>query len=483
MNAPELARETIAGLTARYRARQVSPVEVTQAVLDRIAAVNPLINAYVTVTAEQALVEARAAERALVAGGEPNPLLGIPIGIKDLYDTQGVVTAAGSKILAGRIPDADATSIARLRAAGAVIVGKTNTHEFAYGGTTQNPHYGGTRNPWNLDHDPGGSSGGSGAALAAHACIGATGSDTGGSIRSPAAACGIVGIKPTFGRVPVTGIFPLGWSSDTAGPMTKCVEDAALMLNVLAGYDPADAGSADVPVPDFAAGLRTGIRGIRIGVVAADPDEPDDADIGRNFEAAVQVLADLGAELRVVRLPPFLEARRILRTIIGAEAAEIHRRWLDERPEDYGEDVRERLIAGRSLAAADLAGAYYQRRSLLVHYRQVLEDLDLLVLRATPTTAARIGEDLVEYRGRMVPRREIILRYFSPFNLTGFPAIVLPNGLGDNGLPTGLQIAGRPWDEATVLRAAYAFEQATPWHELPADLPRAGAGVGPATLS
>jgi len=421
----ELCILTLGELAALLRGKQVSPVEVTQAYLERIETLDPTFNAYITVTAEQALAEARRCEEEILHGDYRGPLHGIPIALKDLYDTAGVPTTAASRIYAQRVPDEDATSVARLRATGAVILGKTNLHEFAYGVTTASSFLGPTRNPWDQARVPGGSSGGSGAAVAAGLCAAATGSDTGGSIRIPAALCGIVGLKPTYGRISCHGLLPLSWTLDHAGPMTRSVYGAAAMLTAMAGYDPRDPASADVPVPDFAASLEEGMTGLRIG-------------------------------LEVPRVREGMEAAL---TILMAEATAIHEEFLRTRPDDYQPDVRARLEKGFDITGLDYARARRSGELLRRDFATLFQRIDLLATPMCGIVAPKLGQREVVIDGEAVPVMAPLTRYTRVFNLTGLPAISVPCGFSSEGLPIGLQLVGRAWDEATVLRAAYAYEK------------------------
>ncbi len=456
MQATGLHDLTLSEAAALVRARQVSPVELTRAMLARIERLDGKLASYITVTAEAALAAAEQAERAARAGDE-RPMLGVPLALKDLFDTAGVRTTGGAKILAERVPQRDATAVARLRQAGAVLLGKLNMHEFAFGVSTANPHFGTCRNPWDPSRIPGGSSGGSGAALAAGLCYGSLGSDTGGSIRIPAALCGITGLKPTYGRVSRAGVLPLSWSLDHAGPMARTVRDVALMLTVIAGPDPADPAAASVPVSDFTAGLEDGVRGLRIGLPRAYFFEQLEDDVAQAVEAAVAALRAAGAEVREVMVPHLEVAAAAFAPIISAEAAAYHQRWLRERPQDYGEDVRQRLFQGLLYPAVDYVNAQRARRWVLDGFLQVLKEVDVLLTPTVPVTAPPIP-------GPAVATPNPLTRCTFPVNLTGLPALSLPCGFDRQGLPVGLQIIGRPFDEATVLRVGHAYQRLTDWH-------------------
>ena len=447
-------------------ARRLSPVELTQAYLDRIEAVDPKINSYITVTADHAMERARQAETEIAAGQHRGPLHGVPIALKDLYDTAGIPTTGGSKILAENVPDEDCPVAANLADAGAVLLGKLNMHEFAFGITNVNPHYGSARNPWNTDCITGGSSGGSGAATAAGLCAASLGSDTGGSIRIPAAFCGIVGLKPTYGRVSKRGVLPLSTSLDHAGPMTRTVEDAAVMLQAIAGYDALDPRSVDAPVPNYLEALSTGAGGLRVGVLRGDYRLGMDDDIERAVKAAFAVLAGLGAHvIDPVELPFIQEMLPTNFTILSSEAAAYHVANLDERPQDYGEDVLGRLIAGRGNIATDYVNARERQVQLRAQLLSAMGDFDALATPMLPLGAPPIGQNEVTVGGRPMDLRAAVTWYTQPFNLTGFPAISVPCGFTSGGMPIGFQLVAKPFEEGTLLRLAHAYEQSTDWHK------------------
>ena len=456
MASDDLAFATIAETAARYRSRALSPVEVTRALLDRIERLDPTLHAFVTVTAERALAEARAAEAALARGEAASPLLGIPLAYKDLYATRGVRTTAGSALLADWVPERDATCVSRLQQAGMVMLGKLTTHEFAFGIQFPGHRFLPARNPWELDHIPGGSSSGSGAALAAGLTVGALGSDTGGSIRGPAAFCGIVGLKPTYGRVSRAGVVTLSWTLDHTGPMARTVEDCALMLQALAGHDPADPASSREPVPDYAAGLGSGVRGLRVGVPREYFFHDVKPEVADAFESAMGTLRRLGAEVRDVRIPSIWAAPAFM-VIMLTEAFAYHARDLRERPELYGEVLREKLMAGALFTGDEYVQAQRLRARLREDMHRVLDDVDVLATPTTPGTAPAFSAVLD-------PNFPFARSNMAPFNMAGLPALALPCGFAPGGLPMSLQLAGRPFDEATVLRAGHAYEQATEWH-------------------
>lgn len=459
----EVTRWSIEAAGAAVRARRVSPVELTEAYLARIEAYNGLLNAYVTVTAESALAEARAAEAEIARGVYRGPLHGIPIALKDLYWTRGVRTAAGSKIIGDFVPNDDGTVTASLRAAGAVLLGKTNTHELAYGVTTNNPHFGPTRNPWDPARIPGGSSGGSAAAVAAGMAAMAMGTDTGGSIRIPASLCGVVGLKPTHGRVSTAGIVPLAWSLDHAGPLAKSVADAAIVLNVIAGADDADPLTPPVPVADYTRALGAGVRGLRLGVPRAFFAECD-AEVLGAVASALHLYRDLGAVVVDVTLPPVQPARDAVADLLLAEARWLHRDALRDRPEDFGADVHARLTRRTDLTAEELVSTRRVQHAFTVGVTEVLTTCAALLLPTTRIPAPDIAGQTITVNGAPVFAPTLLLPNTNPFNLTGMPALSVPCGFTAGGLPIGLQIVGRRWDEVTVLRVGAAYERATQWH-------------------
>jgi len=439
-------------LATRIAAKDVSPVEATEAVLERIERLNPKLNAYITVMAGQALAGARAAADEIAAGKYRGPLHGVPVGVKDLCQTKGVRTTAGSKILADWVPDEDATVVRKLRDAGAVIVGKTHLHEWAFGATGINPHYGPAHNPWNVDCITGGSSSGSAVAVAAGMCFAALGSDTGGSIRIPSALCGVTGIKPTYGRVSTRNVIPLSWSLDHIGPMARTARDCALVLGAIAGHDPEEATSADTPVDDYAAKTEGGLRGLRVGV-PAQAFESAEGEVSSIVQEAVATLARLGAKVEHIDLPQLDAMWATAGAVLLSEAATYHKEHIEQRPEDYGEDVIGRLRAGLELKAVDLVQGY----RALAEIRRTCDDtllngLDLLAQPATQRVAVPIEE------AKQDDPTLGLTRLTAQFDVTGQPACSVPCGWTKAGLPVGLQLVGRSFQEGTVLRAAHAFE-------------------------
>jgi aspartyl-tRNA(Asn)/glutamyl-tRNA(Gln) amidotransferase subunit A len=465
----DLTDMTVGQAAGLIAARELSPVDLTRACLARIEQVEPDLTSFITVTAEPALAQAHAAEAAIGRGAYRGPLHGIPIALKDLFETNGVRTTAGSSFLATNVPDADAAVVHLLNVAGAVSLGKLNMHEWAFGTASNNPHYGACKNPWNLDHSPGGSSGGSGAALAARLCLAALGSDTGGSIRIPAALCGVVGLKPTAGRISTRGVLPLSWSLDHVGPMARCVRDVALLTQALAGYDPADPGSVDRPADDYLGNLADGVRGWRVALASGPFFAVADGEVRAATRAAAGVFAELGARVTETALPVLDEAGAMNGLLLGAEATAYHHERLRENPAGFGADVREKLQRGLAHTATEYALARRAGSLLRRQFDLFFDDYDVLLLPATPTAAPRRDEPAAE-----AAARPSLTRFTAPFNLTGLPALSVPCGFTTSGLPIGLQIVARPWAEATALRAGHAYEQATDWHRRQPDLRGAG---------
>jgi len=451
-------------LAAAMRAKKLSPVEVAEAHLARIDELNGTYLGFVTVTAERALADARRAEAEIMAGGWRGALHGVPYGVKDIIDTAGILTANGAAAHKDRVPVRDAECIRRLTDAGAVLIGKTNTHQWAAASTTINRHFGTSRNPWNAARTVGGSSGGSAAAVASGMCPLALGSDTGGSIRTPAALCGIVGLKPTHGRVSLRGICPNTPSFDHAGPMTRTVGDAGLALQVLAGFDRLDAKSADRPAGDYMAGIEDGIEGARI-LVSPDFNQNAEMDAGvaDAFDRALDVLSGLGANVETVRFPDAARFDRVFRHIAGPEFSEVHRALYERDPACFEDDVRERLEWSVKIAPDDYVRALRERVLLSREVEVFLAGADAMVSPAIPFVAPEIDTLLAEINGRGLDYRGHIHRPFlSCHNITGCPALVLPMGAGAHAMPMSLQVVSGRWREADVLRVARAYEKATP---------------------
>jgi aspartyl-tRNA(Asn)/glutamyl-tRNA(Gln) amidotransferase subunit A len=451
---------SIADASRLIAAKKLSPVELTRAYLERITALDPTLHAYITVTAELALDQARAAEQEIMRQGPCSPMHGIPFALKDIYDTAGIPTTGHSRLTRNRVPEANAACTERLLEAGGILLGKLATHEFATGGPSYDLPWPPANNPWWLDRFPGGSSSGAAAAVAAGLAPGALGSDTGGSVRLPAAFCGLAGMKPTFGRVSKRGILPLSWSLDNAGPLTWTVEDCAIMLQMIAGHDPLDPSSADWPVPDYRADLEAGIAGMRLGLVRHfyERDVVADAAMIEAMNAAVEVLRDLGADVVDVELASLADFQACNRLITMAEAFAIHEHTLLHRPEDYGAVTRYRILPGAMLTAADYLAALRQQRAYAAQTLAVLDTVDALVTATIYGPAPVQASMRAEANFSRPPLT-------NSFNLTQLPAISICNGYSEAGLPLAMQIAGRRFDEATCFRVAHAYEKATPWRQ------------------
>jgi aspartyl-tRNA(Asn)/glutamyl-tRNA(Gln) amidotransferase subunit A len=453
--------DDLTSLAARIADGDVSPADVMDSLLARIGALDTDVLAYVCINPEARAQAGQCAEE-IARGRRRGPLHGVPVAVKDNYLTADMPTTAGSEAPGYAFPYEDSAAVARLRAAGAVLIGKTRTHEFAWG--TETPP---TRNPWDLSRIPGGSSGGSGAALAAGLAYGALGSDTGGSIRIPASLCGVVGLKPTFGRVSRTGIVPHSWSLDHAGPLALSVRDAALLLNVLAGFDARDPGSADVPVPDFTAQLDAGIAGMRIGVCRNHFFGANEVDVEVRVEQAIADLAALGAQIVEFEIPNLQYGLGAIYAIELASSSAYHDRGLQRRATvAMSDDVRTLVEIGRMVTAADYLKAEQLRTLLIEDFNKVFDSVDVIVTPASPVTAWHRGQASVVTGGLEESPLAASWRLTYPFNLTGLPALSLPCGFDARELPIGLQIAGKPFDEATVLRVAQAYENVHRWNAL-----------------
>lgn len=438
--------------------RKLSLVEYLNALLARIERLDAKYHAFIRVLPESARAAAREAEAEITAGTVRGPLHGVPVGLKDIIDLAGVPTTCHSKIFAEHAAQADAVVTTRLKAAGAVIPGKLATHEFAIGGPSFDLPWPPAVNPWGGAHFPGGSSSGSGVALAAGLLPAALGTDTGGSVRNPASMCGIVGMKPTYGRVSRRGVFPLAFSLDHVGPMTRDVADNALLLQVLAGHDAGDPGSAEVAVPNFSAEIGQSLKGLRVGHVRHfyDGDEQAHPEQGKAVDTAADVLRRLGAEVREIRLAPLGEYSACCRVIIGSEAFAIHRRFLGERPGDYGALARQRIAGGAAFSAADYIDALRTRGRLTMQTLEAMAGVDAVLTVSSMDPAPPIDD--AEACARVYPRQAR-----QPFNVTGQPAIAIPAGYTSDGMPLSIQLVGHPWQEARLYRIAHAYEQATGW--------------------
>lgn len=478
----ELYEQTIQGLHQQLKNRQVSSVELTRAFLSRIETTDQAVNAFITVAAEQALAAAEVADQR-IAAGQCDLLTGIPLALKDIFLTDGVRTTCASKILGNFVAPYDATAWAKLKAQGAVLLGKLNMDEFAMGSSSENSAFGPTRNPWNREHIPGGSSGGSAAAVAAQQAVATLGTDTGGSIRQPASHCGCVGLKPTYGRVSRYGVIAYASSLDQVGPMTRTVTDAALLLGAIAGHDPKDSTSVDCPVPDYAAALPQGVKGLKIGLPKEYFIDGLDPDVQQAMDQAIEVYRKLGAEFVEVSLPHTNYAVATYYLIATAEASSNLARYegvrfghraadtsglidlmMQSRAQGFGAEVKRRIMLGTYALSSGYYDAYYLKaqkvRTLIQQdFIRAYEQVDLLLTPVAPTPAFRIGEKTAD------PLQMYLSDIFTiPINLAGICGISIPAGMSSNGLPIGLQLLGRPFGEETILRAAYDFEQATDWH-------------------
>jgi aspartyl-tRNA(Asn)/glutamyl-tRNA(Gln) amidotransferase subunit A len=451
---------TIAEASRLIATKQLSPVELTRACLDRVHALDEQLHAFVHLTEDRALADARAAEAAIMANGPKGPLHGIPIGLKDIVDTKGVPTTCQSKFLQDNIPDADAACAEELAAAGTVLIGKTTTHEFADGGPSFDLPAPPARNPWNTDHFTAGSSSGTGAGVAAGLILGGIGTDTGGSIRGPAALCGIAGIKPTYGLVSRAGVAPAAFSLDHIGPMAWTAEDCALMLQALAGHDPRDPASASRPIPNYAADLGSGIKGLRIGVIHHfhETDYKISEGTLRGITNAISTFRDLGAEIREVQLAPLQDWGACGSLISITERAAAYEEWSRTRLGDFSERLRSRLMLGALVSGVDYVQAARRRRELRAELQAAMTGLDAVLTATQPAEAARIDA---------IPKWDLFAApsFTMPFNVAGYPAISICSGFGAGGLPVAIQLVGKPFQEPTLFRIADAFEKATPFRD------------------
>ena len=464
MTARELHYLSIAEASRLIASKQLSPVELVAAHIERIEETDARLNSFITLLADEAAQAARDAERAIQAGNHVGPLHGIPIGLKDLFYTKGVRTTSGTKVMGDFVPDFDAAVTENFREAGAILMGKLQMHELAFGPSSENPHHGPAHNPWDPERVTGGSSGGSGSAVASGQCMGALGTDTGGSVRIPSSLCGIVGLKPTFGRVSRRGVYPLSSSLDTVGPMARSAEDVALILNAIAGYDPRDPSSANVPAEDYTTSLDRGVSGLRIGLPQEHFYDTIDAEVKEALAAAAGVLGELGATVEEVSIPVLNYSLPISGTILFAEAAEVNLEHLRDRAGDLGPDVRTRLEVGVMTPASDYIKAQRARTVFDREIGDAMRRYDVLLAPATPITAPRIGQATVQVGDQTESAPALLSRLTRPFNICGLPAASVPCGFSTTGLPMGMQLVGRAFEEATVLRAAHAYEQAADWH-------------------
>ena len=470
----EVQNLTIAEAAAKIKDRQISPVDLTRLYLERIERINPTLNAYVTVTADEALASARVAESEIARGGWRGPLHGIPFSIKDNIATKGVRTTAGSKILDGWKPDFDATVVSQLKEAGAIILGKANLHEWALGGTTINPFYGTTRNPWDLDRIAGGSSGGSGAAVAASLCLASIGTDSAQSVRNPASMCGIVGLKPTYGRISQYGTVPGtgAYSCNHTGILARCVEDAAIILEAVAGWDAKDPLSADRPVERYLSNIGERIAGLRLGILRGYFEEEMAAEVKETFRQGMAVLMRLGIEVEEVTIPHMDLIPAVKVCTSRVENASAHDHNLRTRPRDYSKQTLFAYVSALLVPASDYLMAQRVRRLICDEFHDLLQRVQLLALPTVPFTVPTIDEckaGWLNIDGKKVRRQDERGGADSlcaiPFNVTGFPSISVPCGFSQAGTPIGMQIASGPFQEGLIFRVAHAYEQATDWHK------------------
>ena len=447
------------------KSRQVSPVEAAEAYLERIPQVDGALNSYITVTADRAMADAHRAERQISSGNYRGPMHGIPVAVKDQFYTKGILTTGGSNILKDFVPGEDATVISKLNEAGAVLLGKLNMSEFAMGDAFHHP-YGRPHNPWNLSRNPGTSSSGSGAATAAFLCATSLGEDTGGSIRGPASFCGLVGIRPSWGRVSRHGVLGASWSMDQVGPISRTVSDCAMTLGAIAGYDPKDGYTWDVPVPDYLAALDGGIQGLKVGVITervqSDTVDPQVRDL---VVQAISQLGELGASVEEIDIPLIAHSAAISTAVTYADVSTAHREGIDQHLNDYDYNLQLRLLAGAILPAQAYQKAVRLRHMLRQQILEALEKMDVLVMPTSSIPASPIPEKAgiaskQEFLEMLGGRRS----FTAPFNLASVPALSINCGFTSDNLPVGLQIAGRPFDESTVFRVAHTYEQATGWH-------------------
>ncbi|ANU27596.1 amidase [Planococcus versutus] len=454
----DLAAQSIGELAPKLRDKQVSPVEVTSAVLANMDAYDENINAFIRMQKDEAMESARQAEQEIQSGNYRGFLHGIPMALKDIMYFKDEPATMGSEIHKNFVPTYDATVVSKLKMAGVTFHGKLNMHEYAWGATTTNPHYGACKNPWDLTKIPGGSSGGSGAAVAANMTIASLGTDTGGSIRIPAASCGIIGLKPTHGRISKYGCFPLAWSLDHIGPMTKTVFDAALLLEMLGGYDPKDPSSVDRPTQNYSGQLTEDVKGMVIGIEERYFFNNVDNRVNEAVQHALHQLEKLGARIEPVKIPSLAQAEFAELVTITTEASAIHHDNLIKQPEKFGEDVRFLLEVGELMSGVDYVQAQQIRRKLNLEFAAAFEKVDVLISPTLPFLPSAIGDSVVDINGKSLSFLDEVIRFTGPGNLTGLPALSIPCGVKD-GLPVGLQIMGPAFQEEKVLNVAYAIEK------------------------
>jgi aspartyl-tRNA(Asn)/glutamyl-tRNA(Gln) amidotransferase subunit A len=468
MNSSEIVKLTISELAPKIKSREISPVEVTEAALDQANRFQPRLNSFITLLLEQAMSQAREQEAALMRGEYHGPLHGIPIGIKDNLATAGIRTTVGSKVLAEHVPSEDAYTVSRCKEAGAIILGKENLEEFAAGSTSNNLHYGAVHNPWDLERIPGGSSGGGGANVAACVTFASLGTDLGGSVRGPANYCGIVGMKQTFGRVSQRGLMVTSFNGDHIGPLTRSVADSALMLQIIAGYDPLDPSTVPVPVPDFSARLGQSLQGLKMGVPTNYYFDLVDPEVEDSVRRAITVLEELGVETKEVALPS-MQYAGALRIAAMADSVVTHEPYIEKGRTDYGPTVLYRTLAGQFVLGRDYSKALKVQRIIKEEYARVLQEVDFLVTPSSPVAAWRIDAETVSLNGVEYPTRGpgsgMTSRCTSPSNATGLPAMSIPCGFTREGLPIGLQLIGRAFEEPLLYQVAHAYEAVSPARE------------------
>jgi len=452
-------------LSTLIKSREVSPVQATEAYLDRIGQVDSKLNSYITVCRDEALAEARQAEQEISAGNYRGPMHGLPVAVKDQFYTKGILTTGGSTILKDLVPDEDATVVANLKTAGSVLLGKLNMSEFASGDAFRHP-YGTPHNPWDLSRNPGTSSSGSGAATAAFLCATSLGEDTGGSIRGPASFCGLVGIRPSWGRVSRYGVLGASWSMDIVGPISRTTADCAMTLGAIAGYDPKDPSTWDVPVPDYLSLLTGDIRGLKVGVIQERVDtDAVDPEVRNRVVQGISVLGELGAEIQEVSIPLIVHSAAISNTIILTDAAGVHRQGIDEHLSEYDHNNQIRLLTGSIIPAQAHQKAIKLRQVLRQQILDALEKVDVLVMPTSSIPASPIPTKAgIDSKQQVLDGLAGRRSFTAPFNLANTPALSINCGFTSQGLPVGLQIAGKPFDEGTLFRVAHAYEQATEWH-------------------
>jgi Asp-tRNA(Asn)/Glu-tRNA(Gln) amidotransferase A subunit family amidase len=452
VSSPDLLRESLAGIAGKIEGREVSSAELTRLSLEAIDRRNPTLNAFIAVAGDRAMKAADAADADIAAGNYRGPLHGVPVAVKDLMAMRGTHTRAGSIVLGNKVDEEDSEGVRRLEAAGAIIAGKTHMPEFAYSPASNNQHYGTVRNPWNLNHDTGGSSSGSGSAVAAGLVFGATGSDTGGSIRMPAALCGLVGLKATFGLVSAAGAVSLSWSLDHIGPMTRTTLDAAMMLDVLAGYDPRDSRTRNVPAGGYAGAVTEGVERLRVAVLTGDGGGPLGTDaVTRGTQAGVAALEAAGALLGEIDLPELTDLGLVNSGILAIEASAYHEHFLRDRQDDLADWTRERMLAAYAYSPTAFVQLQQSRAVLREQIAAKLSGFDILALPGMPYEAPPLGVNRMN------------TRYTGPFNALGWPAMVVPTGLGKGGLPVSLQLVAQPWQEKLLFRAGHVVEVDGPW--------------------